>query len=74
MVERHICNLDVAGSSPAPGTDKKRLGRPKEITNDEAIEVMALAIQGWTVRAIAESVGISKSAVGRIVKESRDDV
>jgi IS30 family transposase len=50
------------------------LGRPKEITNDEAIEVMALAIQGWTVRAIAESVGISKSAVGRIVKESRDDV
>lgn len=47
-------------------------GRPRE-HDDKIEEVLALLKRGWTVRAVALSMGLSKSTVGRMKKGWRDD-
>lgn len=47
------------------------MGRPRVYGDDKVSEILQLLAQGFTVRQIAAATGVSKSAVGRIVKDGR---
>ena len=67
---KDMCNhrtLSMAGVERARVAGK-RIGRPKAHNPERSALVLELQAQGKSVRAIAAATGLSKSAVGRILK------
>lgn len=64
-LERDLIRERVAAGVRAARKRGVRFGRPKVLSEEQRARVRRLRASGTTIRAIAETLGVSKSAVSR---------
>ncbi len=65
--ERALIRERVSAGIEAAKRRGKHLGRPKALTAEQEARVRRLRASGHSLRSIAETVGVSKSSVARVV-------